>query len=242
LVRKEFDAAPLESDYARMMVRDLVELDRDNDTFLGTSDDRLWAYLAARPKWDALGYQEWLLIRMIRHSPPADRERHWLRAERLAANQDPTRARVLAAVMKNHDAWARSIPWLKDAADRLPDGDAKLSATHDLFDAYLHVADWKSAEALWPIARRPLSPDETASRLGEIALSAAKAGALDDALRLWRAAANVDRGQFLHLTDLAQLGLKARLQGFYEQLHRDDPASWMPGAALLLLGSSLPAR
>jgi hypothetical protein len=37
------------------------------------------------------------------------------------------------------------------------------------------------------------------------------------------------------LTDLAQLGVKEELRRFYEQLARDDPASWMPKAALLLL-------
>jgi hypothetical protein len=233
LVRQEFDATRLETDYARRLANDLVMSEYGNAPFLSANDDRLWAYLSARKQWGFT--EERLLGHMIRNSPPAERNRYWPRAEQLAAHADPTRAQILGGVMTNNEAWERAIPWLKDAVGRLSESEAKESTTLALFGAYLQLGDWEAAEAIWPGARRRLTPSETAERLGRIALAAAKAGALDDALRLWRVKANLDRGHFLHLKDLAQFGLKEQLRSFYQQLGRDNPASWTPKAALRLL-------
>ena len=66
-------------------------------------------------------------------------------------------------------------------------------------------------------------------------ISLARAQAPDQAMRFWRAKANLDRGDLYRLSDFAKLGLKERLQNFYQQLAKDDPESWAPHAALQLL-------
>jgi len=84
----------------------------------------------------------------------------------------------------------------------------------------------------FPAASRLLTPGEFSERLGLIALMAAKAGVYDEALRLWRMKANVDRADLRHLHEMAAAGMNDRLVMFYQQLRRSDPASWVPDAAL----------
>jgi hypothetical protein len=78
----------------------------------------------------------------------------------------------------------------------------------------------------------PLAQSLLSEESRKWALAAARAGAHDEAMRLWRLKANIDRGNLYGLSELARLGLKERLRSFYRQLAQDDPASWAPKFAL----------
>jgi tetratricopeptide (TPR) repeat protein len=238
LLWREFDSVPLDTDYAAWLVSDMTDYERDDAKVLQAGNDRLWAHLAARKQWGH--YEEKLLWRMISNVPASERESYWSRAEALAGNADPSRALRLGWIMTRTDASARAIPLLEEAMERLPDvadpkGNDKWSAAITLFGAYLDTIDWRGAEAIWPIARQRLTPREIPDWLGRIAVAAAKTGAEDEAMRLWRTTVNLDRMDFRHLGDLARFSLKQRLRDFYQQMSHDDPASRAPEAALKLL-------
>ena len=73
--------------------------------------------------------------------------------------------------------------------------------------------------------------------LGRIALAAARSGARAEALRLWAVRANLDRGDFEGLDDLANAGLREDLVGFYGRMAQADPRSVYPARMLRRLGA-----
>jgi len=137
--------------------------------------------------------------------------------------------------MMRCQAYLRAIPVLKDAINRLTTDTEKSLATSDLYRAYIQTNNWKAAEEMWPSYYGGTGMRASPEALGEIAVAAARAQAPDEAMRFWRAKANLDRGDFNYLSDLVKLGLKERLRGFYQRLAKDDPESWAPQAALQLL-------
>jgi hypothetical protein len=134
--------------------------------------------------------------------------------------------------MVSNEADVRAIPLLKDSIQRLVTDKEKERATSVLYRAYIHTNNWKVAEEMWPALHHAIWPEASPEALGEIAMAAAKAQAPDEGMRFWRAKANLDRGDFRYLSELARLGLKERLRSFYQQLAKDDPESWAPKAAL----------
>lgn len=71
--------------------------------------------------------------------------------------------------------------------------------------------------------------------LAEIAVAAAQANAIDDAMRLWRKSANIDRRNLDPLAQLAQTKLKPQLLAMYSQMKKEDPLSTIPDSALQIL-------
>ena len=69
------------------------------------------------------------------------------------------------------------------AWQRLEKPDEREQTAFTLFGAYLDTNDWRSAEEMWPIARRRLTPTEIPNWLGRIAVAAARAGEPMEALR-----------------------------------------------------------
>jgi hypothetical protein len=169
---------------------------------------------------------------MIKSLAGAERNLLWSRAEKLAASGDPSRPMMLGWAMVLNEDSSRAVPLLKDAIRRWGDDPEKHRAVSLLYQLYIDTDNWKDAEELW-------TADNNGWRLGGIveerrkwALAAARAGAHDEAMRLWRLRANIDRGNLYGLSELARLGLKERLRSFYRQLAQDDPASWAPKFAL----------
>jgi hypothetical protein len=173
---------------------------------------------------------------MIRNAPAEEQDALWSRAEELAHPADPSRAKTLGWIMTRMNASARAIPLLVRARETLPEGQEKESVTLTLLEAYLDIADWKGAEAVWPAARARLAAREIPEWQGRIALAAARAGAKEDALRLWRVKSNLDRSDLRSLPELAGFGLEEQLGNFYRRIGEDDPVSWVPATALQLLG------
>ena len=229
----EIKKAPLDSSYAEAVVSRMISLGGAYATFFGADGSRLWEFLAAQRQWHSI--EQELLEGMAKRLAHAEREALWDRAEKLASGGSPTRPYVLGSVMMLCQAYLRAIPVLKDAINRLPPDTEKSLATSDLYRAYIQTNNWKAAKGMWPSFHGGMRLEASSEALGEIAVAAARAQVPDEALRFWRAKANLDRGDFSYLSDLAKLGLKERLQSFYQQLAKDDPESWAPQAALQLL-------
>lgn len=204
--------------------------------FYRQHEDAFWKYLAARESWQRMQRLIWNLAQEQSKGGAVDS--FWTRAERLASDTDaPNRAKVLGWIMTRTDASARAIPLLRLAIQRLKDKDERRSAGFTLFEAYLETGDWKGAEATWQLARQQLTPNETPQWLGDIAVCAARAGARRDAMRLWKAHANLDRGATADLDDMIAAGMHDDLLAFYKQMKKTDPASSAPDRAIALINS-----
>jgi tetratricopeptide (TPR) repeat protein len=218
LLDRELRRAPLDGIYAQRIVNILMH---GGSSALSAIDrERLWEYLAARRQWSR--EEELLLWRLVEH-PAEQRLTAWSRAEGLARDGDPSRSLVLGWVMSRSHASARAIPWLKSAWERLEQVDERHKAAFTLFETYLNVGDWRSAETIWPVARQRLTPGEMPDWLGRIALAAARDWEHTDALRLWKQRANLDRASTIHLDEMLRAGLRNQLTEFYRALAERDP-------------------
>ena len=233
LLWREFEESRLDTHYADRLLNRLIDYPDTNTLSFGVEVGRLWDYLAAQRQWDWT--ERRLLMRMMNALTVAERDSFWARAEKLASATDPTRHYILGDVMVSNEAYVRAIPLLKDAIQRLSPGGEQESATYELYRAYLLTNNWKGAADIWPSFHGGMRLEASSEALGAIAFAAARAQAPDEAMRFWRAKANLDRGDLYRLSDFAKLGLKERLQNFYQQLAKDDPESWAPQAALQLL-------
>jgi tetratricopeptide (TPR) repeat protein len=225
LLQSEFEAVRLETIYASFLVG---AIRMHWPLFSSAGTDRFWDFLAAQRTWH-YSHRE-LLETMIKGWAGAERGNLWSRAEKLAAGGDPSRSMMLGwAMILNKDS-ERAVPLLKDAIRRWGADGEKYTAVSLLYQIYIDTDNWKDAEALCLAERheRGVGIDE----IRKWALAAARAGAYDEAMRLWRLRANIDRVDLNGLFELARLGLKDRLRSFYRQLAQDDPASWAPKVAL----------
>ncbi|MEO8495163.1 MAG: hypothetical protein ABI614_08835 [Planctomycetota bacterium] len=240
LLWRELAAADPQTAYATRVVRMMLDIESDDSYYMEPDDDRLWAVLEARPKWEFV--EQHLLMRFAKNAQPEPRRERpdrrpelWTRGEKLAKNADPSRAECLAWVMTRFDASQRAIPLLTYAISRYADADSISHASFTLFDAHLGVKDWRAAEKIWPAARQRLRPYERLDWLGRIAKLAAAAGDHDAALRIWKTRMNFDLTDLNGLDDLAERGLRNRLVQLYKQLAMDDPDTGAPHAALQLI-------
>jgi tetratricopeptide (TPR) repeat protein len=235
LLWDEFKKVPLDTPYGKWMLSRMIG-GGSYTAFFGADASRLWDFLAAQREWDSTERELLeVMARVAQRGASAEVEALWDRAEKLASGGSPTRPYVLGSVMMRLEAYLRAIPLLKDAINRLTTDTEKQLATSDLYRAYIRTNNWKAAEGMWSSVHGKTGMPASPEPLGEIAAAAARAQAPDEAMRFWRAKANLDRGDFSYLSDLAKLGLKERLRGFYQQLAKDDPESWAPQAALQLL-------
>lgn len=231
---QELADADLASEHAAAITRHLHEDVGAASQPDAVDDKRWWSYLAARTQWN---YGEEKLLMRLAESTRASKEARealWSRATALAQG-DPSRALVLGWVMTRHDANSRAIPLLADAEARAADDEHRVRAAFTRFEAGLALGDWRAAERAWPSAQRELMPHEAPEWLGRIAIIAARAGATDDALRIWSQRTNLDRAELRGLDDMVRAGALNRLVAFYEQLALEDPASSSPARALTRL-------
>ncbi|MBC8872038.1 MAG: hypothetical protein H8E44_21620 [Planctomycetes bacterium] len=237
LLWPELKATDPKTAYATRIVRMMLDIERDNTYYMEPDDDRLWAVLEARPKWDI--FEQSLLMRFAKNAQPQTHRKRpdrrpelWTRGEKLAKDADPSRADNLAWVMTRYGGSRRAIPLLTDVLSRQTDAKSTSRASFTLFEAYLDVGDWRAAEETWPAARKLLHPREQPAWLGRIAMLAAKAGGHADALRIWRKRMNYDLTDLRGLDSLAEIGMRDQLAQLYRQLAIDDPESIAPDAAL----------
>lgn len=221
---------PQSLEYQQRILNSLKDLE---SSALHSDDKRLWAYLSAQPEW---GRDEELLIWKMYENGPLDHESFWNRCEQLAAKGKPSRSSVLGWVMTRCNQNKRAIPLLERACSTLTNQDALSNNHFTLFEAYIATNNWQQAEKLWPKASKRLTSSEVPRFFAQIAVAAAKSGAKQDALRLWKQKDELDRAMIEPLTELAECGLKPELIVYYKNMVRSQPASTIPKEALKLLG------
>ncbi len=207
----------------------------DLDKHITVGDPVLWDWLAHQPEWDHP--EERLLWRMLEKASAGELDEYFGRAEALAREADPTRAHSLGWIMNRMDHPARSVPLLEYAARSAKDERTKHRFTFSLFDSYLDTGDWQGAERVLPAVVRRLTPDELPRWYVRLPLLAARAGARDDALRLWRGLASVHPTHLDGLADLAAAGLRDELFAFYREMAAEMPTSEVPARALGILST-----
>jgi len=129
----------------------------------------------------------------------------------------------------------RSIPLLRSVVKNDKAVRLKEHALIALFDAYLGAKEWKHAEEIFPDVAPKQDADFVASRFSQIAITSARAGANEDALRIWKRAANTDPSITKGLDVLAKAGLKRELTDFYAAMQEKLPSSRFPTLALKAL-------
>jgi hypothetical protein len=211
----------------------LFDYERDDRRLLRPDDARLWAWLEAQPTWE--GTPERLLWRMASAATEgAARDAVWARAE-AAAKRKPARAAVVGWVMNRTQAARRSLAVLEVACAEHSDEERRRSACFTLLESDLDTLRWKEAEALWPQASLRLTATERPDWLGKVAVCAARAGAPEEAVRLWAQKDALDFAALGHLEELGKTSARPALIRYYETLQRERPSSTVPPTALARL-------
>jgi len=231
LLRNEVERSPVDAASVRRAADFLCT---NFKRHLGTDVDYLWNWLSRRPVWDA---RETRVLRvLIRRTERGDREAQLNRAEKLVRGRHATRAYAFGSVLtRSHSA--RAIPFLERAANELSDEDQRRSASSTLFRAYIGVEDWQNAERVYPELKKRLTSREHLERYGDIAVAAAKAGANEDATRLWAGVINVNPSEMRDLAQLVRAGLREELVALYRTLQAQLPTSDVPARAMEILQS-----
>jgi hypothetical protein len=241
LLTAELNSTPPHTDYAfeiaRLITQRELDLDELRNNLLAKQPALLAQLLDGRREW---GLAERLFIQhVVNHEavPATLQEKIWSSLEPLAKDPGSTRAFFLAEAMKDGNEWQRAIPfwrgYIQHANPTNWEG-YKTDATTNLFTAYCRTGQWQAAEkflfaqldSFWRFLPKALA---------EIAVSAAQANAFDDAMRLWRMSANIDRRNLDLLAQLAQTKLQPQLVEMYSQMKKEDPLSTIPDSALRVL-------
>jgi tetratricopeptide (TPR) repeat protein len=230
LLLKELQDSPAEAASTERAARLIAFEHRER---IAPDEDTYWRWLSDRPTWDHT--EERLLWELLQRVEPPKLDSYLSRAEKMSANSDPSRNKALGWIMNRMNRPARSIPLLEDAVARLADKERRDSAQFTLFESYLGTGHWQRAEAAFPDASRSLTCPELPSWQGRIAVAAARAGAKQDALRIWKVVANVDPCYLGSLDDLAGTGLATELRAFYGEFSKRLPTSVVPARALKVL-------
>lgn len=181
LLQAEFESVRLETAYAGFLVS---AMRRHWAWFSSAETDRLWDFLASQTTWHHLHRD--LLGWMIKSLAGAERKLLWSRAEKLTASGDPSRPMMLGwAMVLNADS-NRAVPLLKDAIRRWGADPKKQEAVSLLYQIYIDTDNWKDAEELWIADHHARSLGGIVEESRKWALAAARAGAHDEAIRLWR--------------------------------------------------------
>jgi hypothetical protein len=176
---------------------------------------------------------------MLESAPRADIDTYYKRAEKCANGNDPSRARTLGWIMNRMEFPERSIPLLGYAAREARRREhayreLKERALFTLFESHLDTGDWKRAEQVFPEARKRLTPREVSDWYSRIAVAAA-ATDKGEAMRIWKAVANIDPSELAHLDDLVRAGLGGELVSFYREMAKKMPSSEIPPKALKMI-------
>ncbi len=233
LLREELKEAPAESSSAERAA-DMLSVDFSAE--LMVDDEVLWSWLEQRPLWSHT--EERLLARTLEKAPKEEVTPHLIRAEKLTHDADASRSAVLGWVENRMGFAARSIPLLEAAMKNSTDKELLERAGFTLFGSYLDIGDWRKADAIFPQAAVRLSAHEIPAWYAKIAVKAAKSGANEDALRIWKRAANLDLTEIGRLEEMVKAGMTAELLAFYQHLGEELPSSRIPPLAITMLPSA----
>lgn len=209
LLVAELKTAPIEAESSKAAAR-LLGFDLANH--LDPEEPAIWDWLERRRKWEHTA--ERLLWRMLERTPPEARKAAYQRAEAMTRERHASRAATLGWILNRMNEPERSLPLLKYAVEHAEDKEERRAAAFTLFESYLDLGQWRAAEQMFNTASQRLTPSEDGEWLGRIAVLAARDGARDDAMRIFRRVANMTLRT--SVTDrLAELGLRDRLAEYY---------------------------
>jgi len=220
LLRDQIRGAPLDSHVAKVAVS---RLGVHYSAQLVADDAVCWDWLRRRPAWDHA--EQRMLWEMLQNARDGEREVLLKRAERLADGTHPTRAYAVGWVLNRLDLPRRSLPPLRDARARAEDPEAKRRSTHTLFESYLACGLWREAEGILAVATAGMGTGDLLTRHAAMAACAARAGAGDDALRLWHRRMSIDPMDFGGIDALVGAGLAKRLRNAYARRTDTYPGS-----------------
>lgn len=230
LLRNEIEKSPANSMSVIMAVRILESY---LEGYIRVDDELLWNWISSRKKWDY--EEERLLKRMLEKTNQDNIDKYLTRAEELTKENHPSRAYVLGWIIYTMKFPARSIPLLEYASGITNDTELKERSTFTLFQSYLDIGDWKIAENIFMNATKRLTSSEVPYWHSRMAVVAAKSGAKEDAIRLWKDTMNFSPYYTNGLDDLVNMGLKDQLVELYQNMQNEMPDSEIPGKALKIL-------
>jgi len=207
-------------------------LARDFERLIDPNEEVYWKWLSNRQKWEHT--EEGLLQRMLKNANNMKPEECFAHAEKLAKD-NPSRSKTLGCIMKGMILFQRSIPLLRYAVEHTDDNEIWESAVFCLLESYLDSGDWKRAEAIFPQAASRLSAGKISEWYGRISIVAAKSGAKEDAIRIWKKVANINLCEWDVIRGLAKAGLKKELVEYYENIQKSLPDSEAPGKVFEIL-------
>lgn len=193
----------------------------------------LWNWLESRPKWDY--DEERLLIKMLLNVEQVERPTYFKRIEKLVEGNDPSRSLVFGAIMKQMQFPKHALTHIQYALKNTDDEELKKKAYRALYETYLYMNDWKNAEELLPHITKHHNSEELSIKYSNLAIAAAKAGAKEDALRLWKKAVNLKPSTLYRLEALVKKGLGKQLEAYYRELQNKMPNSQIPKKALAII-------
>src|ERR1044071_2637341 len=231
VLRREFVAAPLETDYAfglaRIIVNDEFEFDDLRDSLFVKDKESLQRMLAARAEWTS--EERWLIQHIVCRETvsPGSRATYWTQLEALAKNGAASRAYQLADAMLSCNEHGRAVPLLVNYLSQIRKQRGEETefweeqAMSSLLSAYLGAGNWQAAEKLL-FTRTDLVVRQLPYYLSQIAQVAAREGAVNDAVRVWRTKSNQDRRPLDGLNQLAVTKAKEPLRALYAEMKKED--------------------
>lgn len=235
ILRREFTRTIDNENYIFMLTR---FLDRQFDDLIDeffVNTDLLPKILSVRKKWRQ---DEIFVISEVMAGDGWDakkRQAMWERLSGIAIQNIKDRAFSLASEMTDQDAPKEAVHLLEACLNFVSD-EYKDDLNYNredvrkvLFKAYIKSGDWQNAERMY------LNGYRECNELGKIAVAATKEGSIDNAVRLWKINANLDRRDLRGLDILSKSSAKPQLVRFYLTMKNNDPLSEIPDKALALL-------
>lgn len=232
------ELASLDGDPAQQFPVALMLISDYNDLVeeFFANNSRLVSLISARKEW---GSDETYLIENILQSNDWKAEERTSLIKRLSALAQldlKHRAYHLSKALAETDP-AEVVTLLEMLRANMPKGVLprdwnfnRESVDNILFTAYIESGQWRGAEKMY-LQYHHYWDDE----LGAIAVAAARAGDIMDAVRLWSLNASLDRRKLEGLDVLAKTAAKPRLRELYLTIKRRDPLSAIPDTALAIL-------
>jgi tetratricopeptide (TPR) repeat protein len=161
------------------------------------------------------------------------RAKVWNQLTESALSDVKNRAFILAEMMKSQGEYKKAVSLLEKSLKAAPEKTEddwyfdRENVERELFDAYIGDGDWKNAEKMFFGGFR-----YRGNELGKIAAVAAKNGNINDAVRLWKTNANLDRRNLDGLEELAGNAAKPMLREFYLQMKKRDALTDLADKAL----------
>ncbi|MBI4750654.1 MAG: hypothetical protein HY774_19385 [Acidobacteria bacterium] len=232
---QEFETAPIDhTDYAFFLYQQVKPYLKNPDQYWVFPNGRMWKTLATGSSWYGKQDEMW---NQIRKAQPDQRKKICSRLERLAKN-DPKKQYLLGQAYFQNKLYQQAISLLKPVVHTCkPENPWEVSKL--LWDSYLKIADWKSAEFLiYGRSRSDRNPYFSEDCV-ELVVMAAQHKAFDEALRLWARKEEFDPRSLTELPKLVALGMRKHLIRYYQQKKQADPESAIPDKALIRLQSTL---